>query len=264
MVEKDEKNELISRIRNVQNGVMERIVPEVETYGTYQEHYARYNFASKFCKDKIVLDVACGVGYGSFYLIKTGDARRVIGVDISKDAITYANAHRADIKIEFIEGDATKLPFSDNFFDAIVSFETIEHVREYEKYLSECKRVLKEEGVFICSSPNKRNGNTLNPHHIREFYLEEFYEIMNANFRDVELYGQLYSSILITIGGKLLSVFPKEWNVKDLVARKIWRKRTTNISKFDLSPSDDKRYQVSPFKKSLFMRPAIIISVAKK
>ena len=88
--------------------------------------------------------------------------------------------------------------------------------------------------------------------------------MINDDFKDVELFGQLYSSIIIAIGGKLLSVFPKEWNVKDLVARKIWCKRTTNISKFDLTPSDDKRYQVSPFKKSLFTRPAIIISVAKK
>jgi ubiquinone/menaquinone biosynthesis C-methylase UbiE len=246
------KAELISRIRNIQNGVMERIVPEVETYETYQEHYARYTFASNFCKDKIVLDVACGVGYGSHYLIKNG-AKRVIGVDISKDAITYAKVHYADPKIEFIEGDAAKLPFSDNFFDLIVSFETIEHVREYEKYLSECKRVLKEGGVFICSSPNKVRKNTSNPHHIQEFYLEEFYEMMNDNFRDVELYGQLYISVIITIGGKLLSVFPKEWKVKDLVRRNIWRKR-----------NNDKSYQVSLFKKSLFTRPRIIFAAVKK
>lgn len=263
MVEKDEIDELIERIRNIQNEVMERIVPETETYETYQEHYARYNFASNFCEDKIVLDVACGVGYGSYHLTKNS-AKSVIGVDISKDAITYAKAHYADQKIEFMEGDAADLPFPDNFFDVIVSFETIEHIREYKKYLSECKRVLKEGGVFICSSPNKRNENTLNPHHIREFYLDEFYEMMNDNFRDVELFGQLYSSIMITIGGKLLSVFPKEWNVKDLVKRNIWRKRTTNVSKFDLTSSNDKSYQVSLFKKSLFVRPAIIISVAKK
>ena len=258
-----EKNKLISRIRNVQNGVIERIVPEVETYGTYQEHYARYNFASNFCKDKSVLDVACGVGYGSHHLIKTG-AKRVIGVDIAKDAIAYAKAHYADSKIKFIVGDVSKLPFSDNFFDVIVSFETIEHVREYKEYLLECKRVLREGGVFICSSPNKVCEHTLNPHHIREFYLEEFYEMMNENFRDVELYSQLYSSIILTIGGNLLSVFPKEWNVKDLVKRNIWRKRTTDVSKFDLTPSDDKSYQVSPFKKSLFTRPMIIIAVSKK
>lgn len=257
-----EKDELISRIRNVQNGVMERIVPEEETYETRQEHYARYNFASTFCKEKMVLDVACGVGYGS-YLIKNS-AKRVIGVDISKDAITHAKAHCADQKIEFIVSDATKLPFPDNFFDVIVSFETIEHVRNHEKYLSECKRVLKGGGVFICSSPNKMRENTLNPHHIREFYLEEFCEMMNGNFKDVELFGQFYTPIIIIIGGKLLSVFPKEWKIKDLVWRNIWRKRNSPISKFDLTPSDDKREQVTPFKKSLFTWPRIIISVAKK
>jgi ubiquinone/menaquinone biosynthesis C-methylase UbiE len=255
-----EKDDLISRIRNVQNGLMERIVPNVETYGTYQEHYARYTFASNFCKNKIVLDVACGVGYGVYHLIKNG-AKSVIGIDISKDSIAYANTHYTGPKIEFIVGDATKLPISDNFFDVIVSFETIEHVREYEKYLSECKRVLKAGGVFICSTPNKVHETISNPYHIREFYLDDFYDMMDRNFRDVKLYGQLYSSIVITIGGKLLSVFPKQWKVKDLVRRNIWRKRTSSVSKFEFTPFDDKTYQVSPFKK--FMRPAVIIAVTK-
>lgn len=258
-----EKEDLVSKIRNVQNGVVERVVPENEDYGTYQGHYARYTFASKFCKQKVVLDVACGVGYGSYHLIKTG-ARRVSGVDISKDAIAYAKTHYADPKVGFIVGDATKLPFPDKSFDVIVSFETIEHVREYEKYLAECKRVLKEGGVFICSSPNKVRENTLNPHHIREFYLEEFFGMMNENFRDVELYGQLYKSIIFIIGGKLLSVFPKERKVKDILWRNIWRKRNTTILKFDLIPPNDKSYLVSPLKKSLFGKQGIIIAVSKK
>ena len=264
---KSDEKELVERIRNVQNGVMERIVPEEEAYKTYQEHVHRYVFASNFCKGKIVLDVACGVGYGSYYLMKNG-AKRVIGVDISKDAITYAKAHYTDSKIEFIVGDATKLPFSDNFFDAIVSFETIEHLKEYEKYQVECKRILKKGGIFVCSSPNKRmsspHGTSSNPYHVQEFCLEEFYEMMNENFKDVELYAQKYTSIIIRMGGKLLSLFPKERKLKDLVKRAIWRKGYTTVSKFDIAPSNSKKYQIFPLKKSLFARPAIIISVAKK
>jgi ubiquinone/menaquinone biosynthesis C-methylase UbiE len=264
---KSDEKELVGRIRNVQNGVMERIVPEEETYKAYQEHIHRYVFASDFCKDKIVLDVACGVGYGSYYLTKNG-AKRVIGVDISKDAITYAKAHYTDSKIKFIARDVTNLPFSDNFFDVIVSFETIEHVREYEKYLSECKRILKKGGIFICSSPNKRisspRGTSSNPYHVQEFYLEEFYEMMNENFRDVKLYAQEYTSIIIRMGGKLLSLFPKERKLKDLIKRAIWRKGYTTVSECDITPSNSRKYQVFPFKKVLFMRPEIIISMAKK
>jgi len=264
---KDNKEELIKRIRNVQNGVMERIVPQEETYKTYQEHIHRYAFALNFCKDKIVLDLACGVGYGSYYLLKNG-AKSVIGVDISRDAITYAKSHYIHPKIEFIVGDATKLPFSDNSFDVIVSFETIEHVKGYEKYLLECKRILKRRGIFICSSPNKRlsspRGTSSNPYHLQEFYLEEFCEMMNENFKDVELYAQEYTSIIIRIGGKLLSLFPKERELKDLVKRAIWRKRYATASKRDMSFSNIRKYQVFPFKKKIFVKPAIIISVAKK
>ena len=261
---KSDEKELVERIRNVQNGVMERIVPEEENYKTYQEHIHRYIFASNFCKDKIVLDVACGAGYGSHYLMKNS-AKSVIGVDISEDAIAYAKTHYTNQKIEFIVGDGTKLPFSANSLEVIVSFETIEHITEYEKYLSECKRVLTKGGVFICSTPNKMCENISDQYHIREFYLDEFYEMMNENFREAELYAQGYFSIIVTIGGKLLSVFPKERKVKDLIKRTIWRKRYASIPKYyNLTPSNDQSYQVSSFKKVLFMRPRIIISVAKK
>ena len=111
------------------------------------------------------------------------------------------------------------------------------------------------------SSPH---GISSNPYHVQEFYLEEFYEIMNENFRDIKLYAQEYTSIIIRMGGKLLSLFPKERELKDLVKRAIWRKGYTTVSKFDIAPSNSKKYQVFPFKKSLFARPAIIISVAKK
>lgn len=125
--------------------------------------------------------------------------------------------------------------------------------------------MLKGGVVFICSSPNRIHKTISNPHHIREFYLEEFCEMMNGNFKDVELFGQFYTPTIIIIAGKLLSVFPKEWKIKDLVIQTIYRKRNINISKFDLTSSNpvDKTYRVSPFKKSLFTWPRIIISVAK-
>ena len=256
-----DNEELIKRLRNVQEEFMERIVPEKETYGNYQTHLARYKFASQFCKDKIVLDVASGVGYGSHYLIKNG-AKKVFGVDISRDTIAYASIRYTNQKLEFIVGDAISLPFSDNFFDVIVSFETIEHVRGHEKFLSECKRVLKSSGIFICSSPNKMHEDNPNPYHFREFYLEEFYQMMKG-FGDVKLYGQRYTTIITITTEKLLSVFPKGWKVKDLIKRIIRHKRYT-IKKGDLSFSPDKTYQVSPFRKSSFLKPIYIISVAKK
>jgi len=123
-------------------------------YSLWQQHINRYIFAAGFARDKVVLDVACGAGYGSDYLIKMG-AKKVVGGDISEDAIEYARAQYKSNDLQFVRLNAVKLPFSRDCFDAIVSFETIEHLKEYENFLFECKRVLKDKGLFICSTPNK-------------------------------------------------------------------------------------------------------------
>ena len=50
----------------------EVLIPNETPYESFQEHINRYAFASHFVKDKIVLDIACGTGYGSSYLNKKG------------------------------------------------------------------------------------------------------------------------------------------------------------------------------------------------
>jgi len=48
------------------------------------------------------------------------------------------------------------LPFPDEYFDVVVSLETIEHLKKYKRFLAECRRVLKKDDLFICSTPNKQ------------------------------------------------------------------------------------------------------------
>lgn len=85
----------------------EFVVPNKTPYATYQEHINRYVFASNFVKDKTVLDIVCGTGYGSSYLARKG-AKRVLGGDISKKAIEYV-IHLAKLKwvkmwVKILEG----------------------------------------------------------------------------------------------------------------------------------------------------------------
>ena len=171
----------------------ERVVPGKTPYGIYLEHINRYIFASRFVRNKAVLDVACGTGYGSNHMREKG-AKRVTGVDISMDAINYAKSNFGK-EVNFVCADAIELPFADNCFDIIVSFETIEHIRRYERFLLECRRILKRGGLLICSSPNKRvfspeTENPLNPFHVKEFYPEEFFKLLDECFADINLYGQ--------------------------------------------------------------------------
>ena len=92
------------------------------------EHLHRYNIISDLVKDKIVLDIACGTGYGSHILSQ--NAKYVYGVDISKETIDYCNENYKQDNLSYMEGSISEIPIEDNSIDVIVSFETIEHVTE--------------------------------------------------------------------------------------------------------------------------------------
>jgi len=160
-----------------------------------QYYLGIYAFAAELVKGKVVLDVACGAGYGSSYLFDKG-AKEVVGGDITVEAIEAAQKFYGREGVEFRVLDATKLPFADESFDAITSMETIEHLEQYRDYLSECKRVLKKGGIFICSTPNKGHGisevKEFSPFHVHEFYVEEFKDLLSEFFTGTQFYGHGY------------------------------------------------------------------------
>lgn len=161
-----------------------------------QEHIGRYVFASQFVKGKTVLDIASGVGYGSYYLSKSG-ATLVIGADIAFDAIARAKKRYRSEGLCFLSADATKMPFEDSAFEVVVSFETIEHIEQSETFLSECVRVLKNGGLFVCSTPNKRVSRFYQPDfHFKEFYPVEFFGLINKYFSEVSCFGQTRINLL--------------------------------------------------------------------
>lgn len=173
----------------------ERVIPDETPKNIFLEHVSRYSFASKFVKKKLVLDIACGTGYGTEYLLKKGYARKVYGGDISPESINYAKKRYKNKNLVFRVMRAEKMPFKDNFFDVIVSFETIEHLEKYREFLFECRRVLKRGGRIIISTPNKKvsspfTKNPCNPFHIKEFYLQEFKDLLNNFFVVEGVYGQ--------------------------------------------------------------------------
>ncbi len=132
----------------------ERIVPDEESPGIVALHLKRYLFSAPYCAGKVVLDAACGVGYGSAELGHV--ARRVIGVDVDEATIAYARTRYGDDNVEFQTMDVSSLRFDDDSFDVVVSFETIEHVADREAFLREVTRVLRPSGTFIVSTPNAR------------------------------------------------------------------------------------------------------------
>jgi ubiquinone/menaquinone biosynthesis C-methylase UbiE len=132
----------------------------------------RYRWANQHCGDKDVLDVPCGMGWGSSLI--TG-ARSLTGVDLSPDAITEANG-RYGHKGKFLVGDMSKLEFPDASFDVICCLEGIEHVpvEVGQSFLRESSRIVRQEGTLLMSSPYCRTKpHSGNPFHIHEYQPEE-------------------------------------------------------------------------------------------
>ncbi|MCX5804133.1 MAG: methyltransferase domain-containing protein [Proteobacteria bacterium] len=197
---KDEKDiSSSSRIANNYNlrFTGERVIEGDTPQRIWLDHVARYQCASRYVKGKAVLDIACGTGYGSKILYEGGGST-VLGIDISNKAIDFALSTYKDERLDFTVGDILNIRFPDNYFDAIVCFETIEHVKDQERALSELLRVLKPDGLLIISSPNRRltsPGKSLreppdNLYHMIEYSTKEFISALRDNVEILEVYGQ--------------------------------------------------------------------------
>jgi ubiquinone/menaquinone biosynthesis C-methylase UbiE len=132
----------------------------------------RYRWASQYCRSRDVLDVPCGMGWGTS-LIR--GSRSLTGVDLNADAIAEANG-RYGHKAKFIVGDMGRLEFADASFDVICCLEGIEHVpvEVGQSFLRESSRILRREGTLLLSSPYCRTKpHSGNPFHIHEYQPEE-------------------------------------------------------------------------------------------
>jgi SAM-dependent methyltransferase len=168
----------------------ERVIPGQVEEDLWSEHLARYAFARRYTSGKIELDAGCGTGYGSAEL--ANEACSVIGADLSLDAARYsaANYHLLP-NLHFANASCERLPFRSAVFDVVVAFEVIEHLLHHRAFVSEAARVLKPDGLFLVSTPNKRYyGETRmasgpNPYHHHEFEAEEFEGELKTAFRHV-------------------------------------------------------------------------------
>jgi SAM-dependent methyltransferase len=170
----------------------ERVVPGQVDRDLWNEHIARYAFAARLARNRRVLDIACGTGYGTSELACV--AAQVSGIDIALDAVRFAKENFAKPNAEWVSASATQLPFAGNSFDLVVAFEVIEHLSDWPALLSEARRVLAPGGQFVVSTPNRayyaeaRSLSGPNPYHQHEFSFSEFRAALKDVFPHVALF----------------------------------------------------------------------------
>lgn len=186
----------------------ERFIPDLkkDDIELSVEHYHRYLSVLPFIKGKSVLDIACGEGYGSSILARV--ASSVIGVDSDQDCITHAQktyARNDRPGLRFVKGNMQNIPISDKSVDAVVSFESLEHVSEIDqrRFISEVSRVLSDDGVLFISTPNTEIYQdsllTANPFHLHELTLGEFETLLKSQFPSVKVFHQGFEIVSLLL-----------------------------------------------------------------
>lgn len=169
------------------------------------------------------LDVGCGKGNLVFELAKIG--KMCIGIDISRVNIYYSMKGRRSANVHFVLADAVQLPFKENSFKVVTAIDVIEHLSSYEKFIFECKRILKAHGLMYIHTPNRLQTNLRKKltrwkgwckDHVHEFSPSELIELLKIRgFRSVTILRldglwmlRLFPSIISETCSKALKRFP--------------------------------------------------------
>jgi 2-polyprenyl-3-methyl-5-hydroxy-6-metoxy-1,4-benzoquinol methylase len=138
-------------------------------------------------------------------LAQSSSVSKLTAVDTDRGAISYAKSHYQAHKITFQTGDARTLQFAAQTFDAIVSFETIEHLADSAGFLRQSLRLTKPGGTLICSTPNQNSlpfDRSVFPHHLRHFTPEEFDTLLqDAGWSIEERFSQPDASSADVVSG---------------------------------------------------------------
>lgn len=227
----------------------------------YSLHVATYRWAAAQVAGKDVLDLGCGTGYGTMLLADR--ARSVVGVDVSTQAVQLATAAAGDrpgARFEVIAPlEERRLPFPDDSFDVVTSFQVMEHVADVALYVDEVARVLRPGGTFLCVTPDRTHRllgrqRPWNEFHLTEFSPAQVRDALAVRFAHVELAGMSARPDMIAheLGRyrrmRLLSYpftfpgAPERWRLAGirLAKRFIGRRATTaSVSRsFDFGPED--------------------------
>jgi len=132
----------------------------------------------------LLLDVGCGPGESTAILQReVGPFRRIVGLDISDGfgplyrALTAANG----VAAEYVRGTCLALPVADASASLIVSFEMVEHVPEWQRFLRESARALEPGGVLLVSTPH---ATGLHAWLKRPYRWAKGFERLNRAFRE--------------------------------------------------------------------------------
>ncbi len=191
----------------------------------------RYYWAAQFCKNKDVLEVACGTGQGLGFLASV--AKSLEGADISQEILEITRNHYGE-RITLKQFDVQDMPYEDASKDVIIIFEAIYYIPSFEKFIQECQRVLRPGGMILIATANKDLYDfNPSPHSFEYFgvvelggilhehgFLSSYYGYMpisNTNLKQKIL--RLIKKLVVSLG-----LMPKTMKGKKILKRLVFGK----------------------------------------
>ncbi len=165
----------------------ERVSRDMSDNFVYQRSRLAYHFASEQISkydSARVLEIGTGTGYGIDII--SPHCLRFTTIDKLPPTIA---AEQLPENVKIVETSVPPIPFGDETFDCVISFQVIEHIEQDSTFVSEIYRVLKHGGVAILSTPNAPMSLTRNPWHVREYTKEQFTNLLSHKFHSIEPYG---------------------------------------------------------------------------
>ena len=159
----------------------ERVSRDVTDNFVFQRSKLAYVEAAKRVGGR-VLEIGTGTGYGIDIIAPN------VEHFVTMDKTRSEELGAIPANVEFKEGIVPPIPFADESFDYVVSFQVIEHIKRDKEFVREVHRVLKKGGKFIVSTPNRPMSLTRNPWHVREYTAEQFSQLLSL-FAEVEALG---------------------------------------------------------------------------
>jgi SAM-dependent methyltransferase len=140
----------------------------------------RYAFAATHAQPGRLLDIACGVGYGTRFLSdQAAQVGSALGLDLSESAVSYAEERYANERTSFRAGDAMRFDDPEGF-DTVVSIETIEHLPDPAGFVARLVGLVRPGGVLVASVPITPSVDA-NPHHLHDFTDRSFRRLFSRH-----------------------------------------------------------------------------------